>query len=73
MKKQITALLIALLFTFGISAQTYITRNGRVTFFSKAPVENIEAVNNEVTSFLDTKKVKWLLLRSSKVLNLKRL
>jgi hypothetical protein len=57
MKKQITALLIALLlFTFGVSAQTYIARNGRVTFFSKAPVENIEAVNNEVTSFLDIKK-----------------
>ena len=37
-------------------AQTYITRNGKVMFFSKAPVENIEAVNNEVTSILDTKK-----------------
>ena len=56
MKKHITALLIAVLFTFGLSAQTYITRNGRVTFFSKAPVENIVAVNNEVTSFLDIKK-----------------
>ena len=30
--------------------------NGKITFFSKAPLENIEAVNNEVTSILDTKK-----------------
>jgi hypothetical protein len=56
MKKQFTALLIASLVIFGVSAQTYITRNGRVTFFSKAPIENIEANNNEVTSFLDTQK-----------------
>jgi hypothetical protein len=56
MKKQIAAICIATLFTLGVSAQTYITRNGRITFFSKAPVENIEANNNEVTSILDTKK-----------------
>ena len=56
MKKQITALFIASLFTLGATAQTYITRNGRITFFSKAPVENIEANSNEVTSILDTKK-----------------
>ena len=56
MKKQITATCIATLFALGASAQTYITRNGRITFFSKAPVENIEANNNEVTSILDTKK-----------------
>src|SRR5215210_4361858 len=55
MKKQITVI-IAFLFAVGTSAQTYITRSGRVTFFSKAPVENIEANNNEVTSILDTKK-----------------
>ncbi len=56
MKKQIAAICIATLFTIGASAQTYITRNGRITFFSKAPVENIEANNNEVTSILDTRK-----------------
>ncbi|MEO7291791.1 MAG: hypothetical protein ABIW34_01725, partial [Ginsengibacter sp.] len=56
MKKHIAAIFIASLFTIGTSAQTYITRNGRVTFFSKAPVENIEANNNEVTSFFDIKK-----------------
>jgi hypothetical protein len=56
MKKQIAAIFIATLITLGASAQTYITRNGRITFFSKASVENIEANNNEVTSILDTKK-----------------
>jgi hypothetical protein len=56
MQKQIAAISFAILFTVGTSAQTYITRNGRITFFSKAPVENIEANNNEVTSILNIKK-----------------
>ena len=56
MKKYFVAILFVLLVTPGASAQTYITRNGRITFFSKAPVENIEANNNEVTGFLDIKK-----------------
>ena len=54
MKKQIAAIFIASLFTLSVAAQTYITRSGRITFFSKAPVENIEANNNEVTSILNT-------------------
>ena len=56
MKKHITAIFIVSLVTLSASAQTYISRNGRITFFSKAPVENIEANNNEVTSILDTHK-----------------
>ena len=56
MKKSSIAILMVIFITQNISAQTYITRNGRVSFFSKAPVENIEAINNEVTSFLDIKK-----------------
>lgn len=56
MKKQILAICIAFAFVCTASAQTYITRNGRITFFSKAPVENIEAINNEVTSILDASK-----------------
>jgi len=32
------------------------TRNGQISFFSKTPMENIEATNNEVTSIVDTKK-----------------
>ena len=56
MKKLVGTILIATIFTLSVSAQTYITRSGRITFFSRAPVENIEANNNEVTSILDTKK-----------------
>ncbi len=51
-----SVLLLATLFTMSANAQVLLTRNGKVTFYSKAPLENIEAVNNEVTSMLDTKK-----------------
>ncbi len=39
-----------------VTGQVYLTRNGKITFFSRAPLENIEAINNDVTSILDTKK-----------------
>lgn len=35
------------------SAQKYMTRMGKVTFFSATPVENIEAINNEAAAVLD--------------------
>lgn len=62
MKKQIIAISITWLLIFSASAQIYITRNGRVTFFSKTPVENIDARNNEVTSILDTKKEEFVFI-----------
>jgi polyisoprenoid-binding protein YceI len=34
-------------------AQKYMTRTGKVTFFSSTPLENIEAFNNETASVLD--------------------
>lgn len=34
----------------------YFTRNGKVNFFSKTPMENIDAVNNEVFSVIDFQK-----------------
>lgn len=34
----------------------YFTRNGKVSFFSKTPMENIDAVNNEVFSVVDFQK-----------------
>ncbi len=37
------------------SAQDYLTRNGKVKFFSSTPIEDIEAVNNEAVSSLNTK------------------
>ena len=36
-------------------AQTYLTKNGKISFFSKTSMENIEAVNNQVVSVLNTK------------------
>lgn len=35
------------------SAQKYMTRTGKVTFFSSTPVENIEAINNEAACVVD--------------------
>mgnify|MGYP002152215395 CR=1 FL=1 len=36
-----------------LCAQRYITRSGTISFYSEAPLENIEAVNNQVSSALD--------------------
>ena len=36
-------------------AQDYLTKNGKITFHSTTPVEDIDAVNNEVVSTLNTK------------------
>ena len=55
MKKLITLLIVATLFG-SADAQKLLTRNGKITFFSKSPLENIEAVNNDVTSIIDQKK-----------------
>ena len=54
--KIITFLLICFSLSFNAHAQKYLTRNGKVTFFSKATIENIDAINDEVTSIIDTKK-----------------
>lgn len=42
------------LLSFSVSAQKLFTRAGEITFHSDAPMEKIEAVNNTVTSVLDT-------------------
>ncbi len=36
------------------SAQTYMTKNGKISFFSKTDIENIDAVNNQAVSVLNT-------------------
>src|ERR1700709_984887 len=56
MKKIISLFVIIAFLTMNATAQVYLTRNGKITFFSQAPLENIEAVNNETTSILDIKK-----------------
>ena len=53
MKK--TFLLIYLLYfaTLAVAQNKYFTRTGTVSFFSKAPFENIEAQNNQLTGIID--------------------
>lgn len=56
MKRLITLILLNVLAFAGFSQSIFMTRNGQISFFSKTPVENIEGVNNEVTSMLDIGK-----------------
>jgi len=47
--------LLALLFIgFQSNAQLYITTTGEVSFFSKTPMEDIEALNKNVSSIINT-------------------
>ncbi len=54
--KRFLILLLNTLAITGFSQSVHMTRSGQVSFFSKTPMENIEAVNNEVTSLIDTGK-----------------
>jgi hypothetical protein len=45
--KKIAILILTFAALSNASAQQFMTRTGKVTFFSKTPVENIEAINNE--------------------------
>ncbi|MES2778104.1 MAG: YceI family protein [Bacteroidota bacterium] len=53
--KRLFVLLAGMVFTTASLAQVQFTRNGKISFFSNTPVEDIKAQNNEVVSFLDTK------------------
>jgi len=53
MKKLIISSFFAAICLTGFSQAIYMTRSGQISFFSKTPMENIEAVNNEVTSMLN--------------------
>lgn len=55
MKKLIVLLAIAVLGTTSAFAQDYLTRNGKISFHSSTPIEDIDAVNNEVVSTINTK------------------
>ena len=41
-------------FCFICNAQQYIGKKGKITFFSEAPIENISAVNNNVSAVYDS-------------------
>ncbi|MBA3900461.1 MAG: YceI family protein [Bacteroidetes bacterium] len=53
MKKLLTVLLCAILFSVSASAQKMFTRNGHIWFYSTTPMEDIEAHNRQTTSVLD--------------------
>ena len=54
MKKFLFAAAFTLLAAPAFS-QKFMTRTGKITFFSSTPIENIEAVNNDVSSVMDAK------------------
>jgi len=51
--KTILATICLAAFAISAPAQKFMTRTGKVTFFSSTPVENIEAYNNEAASAVD--------------------
>lgn len=54
MKKTILAAVLMAVITFHAAAQKVFTKNGNISFFSTAPMENITADNNQVMSVLNT-------------------
>src|SRR5436853_6654958 len=52
--KKIVLILCFLFFAFAGRAQLYTLSDGIVSFFSEAPVENIDATNDKINSFLNT-------------------
>jgi polyisoprenoid-binding protein YceI len=54
MKKVLAAYFLILLFGFKGFNQTYITRNGNISFYSHTALEDIKAENNEAVSVLNT-------------------
>ncbi len=50
--KIILSLVILIATSLQLSAQKYFTRDGKISFYSEAPMEKIEAVNNKVSSVL---------------------
>ena len=54
--KKVIVFITGIAFAAASYAQLQFTRNGKISFFSTTPVEDIKAQSNEVVSFLDTKK-----------------
>ena len=51
--KRIVILIVMLVFCIQLQAQKYMTQNGVISFFSRTPVEDIEAINNQVSSVIN--------------------
>lgn len=65
--KKIILILLAHICLYTASAQIYLSRTATVTFFSKTPMEDIKAVNNQVYAAIDAgnKSVAFSLLLKS--------
>lgn len=65
--KKIIILILSACCCFSAQAQQYFTKNGRLSFFSKATLENIKADNNQVISVLNlqTGEVQFSLLNNA--------
>lgn len=48
-------LLLIMVNVNGTAQDIWMTRTGQISFFSKTPMENIEAINNDVNSMINTK------------------
>ena len=57
-------LIICLFFSSPLFAQQYLTKNGEIRFFSDAPIEDIQAVNQTAMAIIDLESggVKFVLL-----------
>lgn len=53
--KTITTITLLIFATVSMAQEQYFTRNGTITFFSSAPLEDITAENYNATAVLDTK------------------
>lgn len=51
--KKLGILMILLVMAQHLQAQKYMTQNGVISFYSSTPVEDIEAVNNQVSAVLN--------------------
>ena len=54
MVRQIISIFLFLI-CFSANAQQYLAKDGIISFFSKAPVEDISAINNKVSAVYDAK------------------
>lgn len=53
--RQLLCLFFLMMATVTLHAQKFYTKSGRIDFFSRAPLENIQAVNKTVVAILDSK------------------
>ncbi len=52
--KNLVIIFLVVMATDALAQSILMTRTGQISFYSKTPMENIDAVNNEVTSMLNT-------------------